>query len=118
MGVIPDYGAAATMHFRDGEYLLTDHRERNADQLFGLSAECGLKAILLGLVTCRNAPLTLPEVRAGGLWLDYLNAALKVRDRQPHVDVLWAEYDQVVSGLSPAGTGSSHAARPRSTIGT
>lgn len=46
-----DFKDASTRHFEDAEVLLAQPqpREANADHLFGLSAECSLKAIMLGL---------------------------------------------------------------------
>lgn len=44
-----DYRDATERHWGDAEYLLGDNRIANADQLFGLSAECALKAVMQGL---------------------------------------------------------------------
>ena len=44
-----DFCDAAQRHWEDAGYLLADARPANADQLFGLSAECALKAIMLAL---------------------------------------------------------------------
>jgi hypothetical protein len=41
------YTAAARRHFQDGGRLLNGGRLANAGQLFGLAAECGVKAILV-----------------------------------------------------------------------
>lgn len=46
------YPESAKRHLRDAEYLWDTHdaaRLANASQLFGLSAECALKAVLVGL---------------------------------------------------------------------
>ena len=40
---------AAERHWADAGYLLEDDRIANADHLFGLSAECALKALMLSL---------------------------------------------------------------------
>ena len=45
----PDFRDAAERHWEDATYLLADSRLANADHLFGLSAECALKALMLGL---------------------------------------------------------------------
>ncbi|MBF0568554.1 MAG: hypothetical protein HQK95_06750 [Nitrospirae bacterium] len=42
-----DFRNAAKRHWDDAEYLLRDNRLANADQLFGLSAECALAAVML-----------------------------------------------------------------------
>ena len=46
---MPDYNDAAQRHWDDANFLLAAARIPNADQLFGLSAECALKAIMLAL---------------------------------------------------------------------
>jgi len=44
-----DFRDAAERHWEDARYLVADARLANADQLFGLTAECALKSIMLGL---------------------------------------------------------------------
>ena len=45
-----DFRDAAKRHWKDAEYLLEDERfAANADHLFGMSAECALKAVMLSL---------------------------------------------------------------------
>lgn len=46
-----NYRDASARHFDDAEFLLNqaEPREANADHLFGLSAECSLKAVMLAL---------------------------------------------------------------------
>jgi hypothetical protein len=46
-----DFRDASARHFDDAEVLIahSQRREANADHLFGLSAECSLKAVMLGL---------------------------------------------------------------------
>ncbi len=44
-----DYRDAAERHWKDAEYLFSDARLANADHLFGLAAECALKAVMHGL---------------------------------------------------------------------
>jgi hypothetical protein len=44
-----DFRDAAERHWEDAGHLLEDARLANADHLFGLSAECALKAVMLGL---------------------------------------------------------------------
>ncbi len=44
-----DFRDAAKRHWKDAEYLLEDERFANADHLFGMSAECALKAVMLSL---------------------------------------------------------------------
>lgn len=42
------FAAAHRRHWDDAEFLSGDNRWPNADQLYGFSAECGLKAIMVG----------------------------------------------------------------------
>ena len=54
-----DFADAHRRHLDDAELLLAHHRWANADQLYGLSAECGLKAVMrvLGMpVDVRGRP--------------------------------------------------------------
>ena len=41
-----DFTGAHRRHWQDAELLFAEHRWANADQLYGFSAECGLKAVL------------------------------------------------------------------------
>ena len=42
-----DFKDAHDRHWRDAEHLLEASRQANADHLYGMSAECGLKAVLV-----------------------------------------------------------------------
>ena len=44
-----DFPDAHQRHWEDGERLYQAQRWANADHLYGLSAECGLKAVMAGL---------------------------------------------------------------------
>ncbi|MBF0517635.1 MAG: hypothetical protein HQK97_11075 [Nitrospirae bacterium] len=44
--MLVDFSDAANRHWKVAECLLKDKRWANADQLFGLYAECALKAVL------------------------------------------------------------------------
>ncbi len=44
-----DFRDASERHFNDGELLLSKNRLANADHLFGISAECSLKAVMVAL---------------------------------------------------------------------
>lgn len=77
MGTV-NYWEAALRHYHDGMALLAAQptpRDANADQLFGLAAECALKAVLVWV--------GVPTDADGG-----------VRDRglREHIDALWPEY--------------------------
>lgn len=45
----PDYRDAAQRHWEDAGLLLAHERLANADHLFGVAAECALKAVMLSL---------------------------------------------------------------------
>lgn len=44
-----DYTDAHERHWSDAELLFDRQRWANADHLYGMSAECGLKAVMIGL---------------------------------------------------------------------
>jgi hypothetical protein len=44
---MPNFSDAAARHWTDGEHLLQTKRLDNADQLFGVAAECALKVAIL-----------------------------------------------------------------------
>lgn len=44
-----DFLDAHRRHWCDAELLFNDSRWANADQMYGFSAECGLKAVMKGL---------------------------------------------------------------------
>ncbi len=70
-----DFRDAAERHWEDAGYLLRDSRIANADHLFGLSAECALKAIMAALgMTLR--PDGRPMERSYGV----------------HINKLWNEF--------------------------
>lgn len=54
-----DFHHSSIRHFRDAEFLYNGARIPNAGQLYGISAECGLKALLVsfGLQTDTNGDL-------------------------------------------------------------
>lgn len=76
-----DYPNAHVRHWQDAEFLFNAKRWANADQLYGLSAECGLKAVMV----------------ADGLPVD---AAGSPRDRRykEHVNILWNIFHTFVQG--------------------
>jgi len=45
--VADDFGDAHKRHWEDAEILFTKSRWANADHLYGISAECGLKALIV-----------------------------------------------------------------------
>jgi hypothetical protein len=80
----PDYLDAMERHWLDAEDLFdrTDPRLANADQLYGLSAECGLKALMM----------------KWGMTLNSNNLPTDGRDRK-HADLIWDRYATYRQGL-------------------
>ncbi|MDZ7854174.1 MAG: hypothetical protein U5L98_16450 [Halomonas sp.] len=72
----PDFADAAERHWDDAHCLFQDDRFANADHLLGLSAECSLKAIMLGL----------------GMQLNETTGAPVERKYRVHIDKLWDEF--------------------------
>lgn len=72
---------ASDRHFQDAELLLTQEREVNADHLFGLSAECSLKAVMLALGMAMS-----PD----GAPID--------RGHKVHMPELWAAFQSFAKG--------------------
>lgn len=80
---MPDYYDAAQRHWDDASYLLSRRCLPNADQLFGLSAECALKAVM--------QPLGMP-----------MNNGRPSRREHGHIDVLWDEFITFANGKGQA----------------
>ena len=76
-----DFANAHVRHWRDAEYLFDAGRWGNADQLYGLSAECGLKAVMV----------------ADGLPVDAAGSPAR-RKHKKHVDTLWGTFRAFVQG--------------------
>ncbi|NVJ09994.1 hypothetical protein HUW63_32820 [Myxococcus sp. AM001] len=75
-----NFQQACRRHFDDAEGLEKSERHQNADHLYGLSAECALKTILVGN---KNIP----------------NPNSVQRPFREHIDKLWAEYDSALQGI-------------------
>ena len=58
---LADFADAHRRHLEDADLLFDNDRWANADHLYGLSAECGLKAIMLGLGMDVDAKGTPPR---------------------------------------------------------
>jgi hypothetical protein len=81
---MPDYYDAAQRHWDDANHLLSSSRLPNADQLFGLSAECALKAIMLSLGMPMNNGRPADSRKHG------------------HINVLWDEFITFANGKGQA----------------
>lgn len=69
-----DFTNAFTRHFNDAQFLLEKQRFANASQLYGLAAECGLKALMIkfGMQLKGNLPQDKDDkVHANGIWQRY-----------------------------------------------
>ena len=85
-----DFTDAQRRHWKDAELLFAHDRWANADHLYGLSAECGLKAVMLSLgmpVDSRGAPKSekhhLPK-----LWSVFEDFAARKRDGEVYLALL------------------------------
>jgi hypothetical protein len=76
-----DFRDAAERHWDDAACLFSDNRPANADHLFGLSAECALKAVMVGL---RMALLQ--------------DGAPQERQHRVHINELWDEFVNFAQG--------------------
>ncbi len=79
-----DFRDASQRHFEDGEFLEAQGRLANADHLFGFSAECSLKAIMLGIGHRKAAAGDWPE------------------GHRDHVNALWSGFQSFAQGLLDA----------------
>lgn len=76
-----DFRDASDRHLEDAELLLAQTREANADHMFGLSAECSLKAVMLALGMAVNA-----------------DGAPADRGHKVHMPELWAAFQSFAEG--------------------
>ena len=81
MSYSADFPDAHARHWRDAELLFEAGRRANADQLYGFSAECGLKAIMV----------------AEGMPVDREGAPTQSGHRK-HIKELWDIFLAFVSG--------------------
>ena len=72
---VADFADAHFRHWKDAESLFDHDRWANADHLYGLSAECGLKAVMKKL----------------GMDDDDQGAPME-REHRKHIDKLWPVY--------------------------
>lgn len=79
-----DFAASHRRHWRDAERLYVNGRWGNADQLYGFSAECGMKAVMAGL----GMPLS--------------QSGMPPKRYQEHIQRLWPLYCSFVNGRPEA----------------
>lgn len=83
-----DFLDAHGRHWHDAEHLFEAQRWANADHLFGLAAECGLKSLML----------------AFGMTLNVSKDRPLSKDDQKHADGIWSRFESYRSGHA-RGTG-------------
>lgn len=81
-----DFVDAHGRHWEDAEVLLGRHRWANADQLYGFSAECGLKAVMEAL----------------GMAVGTTTGTPKDKDHRTHVQDLWSAFRTFTSARQGA----------------
>ncbi len=77
-----DFLDAHIRHWKDAELLCTETRWANADHLFGLAAECGLKRLMI----------------AFGMNIDPVTGTPQSRNDRVHANHTWARYESYRSG--------------------
>lgn len=78
LGVATNFYQAARRHQHDAALLHGEGRLGGADHLYGLAAECALKAILVGLGEIKN-----PD---------------KPQPYKKHIETLWGQFDAYMQG--------------------
>lgn len=81
-----DYLDAHARHLMDGWKLFQAQRWANADHLYGLAAECGLKAVMQVAVDAKGKPID--------------------KRYQKHINTLWSEFVTFANGRPQAGYAS------------
>lgn len=80
--MMTDFSDAFERHKNDGETLFSSSRWANADHLFGIAAECGLKRLML----------------AFGMGWDTGRDMPQIRDDRVHVNEAWQRYQHYRAG--------------------
>ena len=75
-------------HFNDAEQLFATSRWANADHLYGLATECGLKRLMLVFGMPFDANRDMPQYKAD----------------KKHANEIWSRYETYLNG-HPQGTG-------------
>lgn len=82
-----DFPNAHVRHWRDAELLFRSGRWANADQLYGFSAECGLKAVMV----------------ASGMPVDPETGKPTRSRHRKHIHELWGTFRSFVQGRPTGG---------------
>lgn len=86
----PDYRDAADRHWQDAKLLVDFERLANADHLFGLAAECALKAVMVSLGMSMNEGKPAEkrhQVHINHLWGEFL-AFVATRESVGYASIL------------------------------
>jgi hypothetical protein len=86
---MPAYKIAACRHWNDAQHLEAEGRLPNADQLYGIAAECALKSVMLGLGMEMTPDARKPKSSKYG-----------------HINKLWPEFLTFAEGHSGASYAS------------
>jgi hypothetical protein len=92
---MPDYDDAAKRHWDDATFLLNAERMPNADQLFGLSAECALKTVMVALGMPMNSSKPTSQkhsVHIDKLWDEFITFSESRKGEK---------YSNILSSINP-----------------
>ncbi len=78
-----DFLDSHNRHWLDGEKLFRCGRWANADHLYGIAAECGLKALM----------------KLFGMGIDISTGAPSAKDDKVHIPKIWNRFDSYRSGI-------------------
>lgn len=78
----PDFLDAHSRHWEDAEMLFNDSRLPNADHLYGMAAECGLKRLMMVF----------------GMQVDSTTGNPSDRQDWKHIDQIWCRFESYRSG--------------------
>jgi hypothetical protein len=84
-----DFKNAAIRHYNDAELLYSNNRLANADHLYGLSAECYLKAEI---------------IRMNPSFVDASSNWINRSEHGKHVNILWNQFQNYIQGRTTALT--------------
>ncbi|RXK82733.1 SAM-dependent methyltransferase [Chlorobaculum sp. 24CR] len=86
----PDFLDAHHRHWEDAEILFNNSRLPNADHLYGMAAECGLKRLMMVFGMMIDAATGKPYKPA--------TATSPIQWETKHVDQIWTRYQTYLSG--------------------
>lgn len=87
MSMNADFQDAHARHWEDAEHLFRTQRWANADHLYGVAAECGLKALMLVF----------------GMPFDQEKNRPRKSEDRAHANGLWTRYEAYICGFQGGG---------------